>query len=78
MQRTAVSIHITLSGAACRQALAHHDEYKVGQFAEGGVLPEGLDQGRNVLLGIRARHGQDGRLARVAQEPEDLLQHSRA
>ena len=52
----------------------HHDEHQVGQLPQGAVLPKGLYEGGDVLLGIWAAHGQDGWLARVAQETSDLLQ----
>ena len=55
---------------------AHHDEDQVGQLPQHGVLAKRLDQRGDVLLGVRARHRQDGRLAGVAQEAGDVLQEA--
>jgi hypothetical protein len=52
----------------------YHDDHKIGQLLQGLVLPKGLDQGGEVLLGVWARHGQDHWLPRVLQELEDALQ----
>ena len=63
-----MALHVTE-----KEECSYHDEHEVGKLAQSGVLPKGLDQRCDVLFGVRPRHGQDGRLARVAQEPEDLL-----
>lgn len=52
---------------------ADHDEDQVGQAPQGLVLPKGLHQGGDVLLGVWPAHGQDGRLVRIPQELADLL-----
>ena len=50
-----------------------HDEDQVGQPSQGLVLAKSLDQGGDVLLGVRPAHGQNGGLVRVPQELADLL-----
>ena len=54
--------------------VTNHDEHQVGQPPQGLVLPKGLHQGGDVLLGVRPAHGQDGRLVGVPQELADFLQ----
>ena len=54
--------------------MADHDEHQVGQPPQGLVLPEGLHQGGDVLLGVGPAHGQDGGLVGVPQEFADFLQ----
>ena len=58
-----------------RSAAADHDEHQVSQPSESLVLPKGLHQGGDVLLGVGAAHGQNGRLVGVPQVLTDLLQY---
>ena len=54
-----------------RVPVAHH-QHQIGELAQGAVARKGLDERREVLLGVGAGHGQDRRLARVFQEGEDV------
>ena len=55
--------------------MTDHDEHQVGQPSESLILPKGLHQGGDVLLGVRTAHGQDGWLVGVPQVLTDLLQY---
>ena len=58
-----------------RRAATDHNEHQVSQPSESLVLPKGLHQGGDVLLGVRAAHGQYGWLVGVPQVLTDLLQY---